>query len=212
MTSIGVYLKKLVKRVEAASVNFWHSFTNRGHSILGFSQSPHDFYPEELTKTVGSIAPFVPSPMDVVRKMIELAELKPGEVLYDLGCGDGRIVLMAAKEFGSRAVGVDLNMMLISEAEKKARELGFSDSIRFIHGNMFDIDLEPADVVTMYLLTSANERLRPKLESELRPCARVVTHDFPLINWRYQSRIDYDGDTGRHVLYLYVWKGHDPGT
>jgi cyclopropane fatty-acyl-phospholipid synthase-like methyltransferase len=148
--------------------------------------------------------------MDVVRKMIELAELKPGEALYDLGCGDGRIVLMAAKEFGAKAVGVDLNKMLISEADGKARELGLDDSARFIQGNMFDVDLEPADVVTMYLLTSANERLRPKLESELRPGARVVTHDFPVINWRYQSRVNYDGETGRHVLFLYICRGNNP--
>ncbi len=210
MTSIGAYIKNLVGQVGAAGVSFWRSFTGWGRSILGFHQSPKDFYPKELTKPAGSIAPFVPSPMDVVRKMIELAELKPGEVLFDLGCGDGRIVLMAAQEFGSRSVGVDLNMMLISEAERKARDLGLSDSVRFIHGDMFDVDLGPADVVTMYLLTSANEKVRPKLESELRTGARVVTHDFPVFNWRYQSRLDYEGKTGRHVLYLYVWRGRDP--
>jgi SAM-dependent methyltransferase len=210
MTSAGAYLKHLLIRVETAGGNFWHSFTSRVRSILGFPQSPRDFYPEYLTKPKGSIAPFVPSPMDVVRKMLNLAELKSGETLYDLGCGDGRIVIMAAREFEAKAVGVDLNRMLISEAEKKARELGLGDSVRFIQGNMFDVDLESADVVTMYLLTSANEKVRPKLESELRPGARVITHDFPLITWRYQSRVNYDGETGRHVLFLYICRGNNP--
>jgi predicted RNA methylase len=147
--------------------------------------------------------------MDVVRKMLELAELKPGEVLFDLGCGDGRIVLVAGKDFGSRAVGVDLNAMLINQARNEAEKLGLGKVVRFIDGDMFDVDLSSADVVTMYLLTSANEKVRPKLESELRIGARVVTHDFPIINWRCRSRLNFEGESGKHVLYLYVWRGDE---
>jgi cyclopropane fatty-acyl-phospholipid synthase-like methyltransferase len=146
--------------------------------------------------------------MDVVKRMLQLAELRPGEALYDLGCGDGRIVLTAAEDFGAKAFGVDLNATLINEARNKAEKLGLGNEAQFIDGDMFDVDLRPADVVTMYLLTSANEKVRPKLESELRPGARVVTHDFPIINWRCQSRTDFEGESGKHTLFLYIW-GND---
>jgi hypothetical protein len=113
---------------------------------------------------------------------------------------------MAAKEFGARSVGVDLNTRLISEAEAKAEKLGLIDVARFIHGNIFDVDLSPADVVTMYLTTSANEKVRPKLENELRPGARVVTHDFPVANWKNERRIKFNEENGTHTIYLYIWK------
>ena len=138
--------------------------------------------------------------------MLECAELRPGEILYDLGSGDGRIVIMAAQEFGARGVGVDLNAHLIAEAEGKARELGLTKSVQFIHGDMFDVNLRQADVVTMYLLTSANEKVRPKLERELRPGARVVTHDFPVANWENGRRIKFNEENGTHTIYLYLWK------
>jgi cyclopropane fatty-acyl-phospholipid synthase-like methyltransferase len=109
-----------------------------------------------------SIAPFVASPIEVVRKMLEYSDLKPGENLVDLGCGDGRVVIMAAEEFGASSVGVDLNKRLVSEARKKAKALGLDERVKIVHGNIFDLDLSQADVVTMYLTTGANEKVRPK--------------------------------------------------
>jgi Methyltransferase domain len=189
-------LRRLMEKIGGVRPRFW-------------SRSPvgDTFYPAEMNKPRESIAPFVPSPRDVVKKMLELADLKPGEVLYDLGSGDGRIVNMSAKEFGSKAVGVDLNGSLIVESINMAAKLGVSDSVQFIRGNVFDVDLSPADVVTMYLLTSSNEKLRLKLESELKRGSRVVTHDFPMVRWKFRRRLDFEGESGRHKLYLYVWDG-----
>jgi len=154
----------------------------------------------------GSIAPFVASPVSVVRKMLEYAELKQDERLYDLGCGDGRIVIMAAQEFGAWGVGVDLNKRLIGEAMKKARSLDLGEAARFIHGNLFEVDLSSADVVTMYLTTGANEKVRPKLEQELRPGARVVTHDFSIPNWREEKNMKFREGYRSHTIYLYKKK------
>jgi cyclopropane fatty-acyl-phospholipid synthase-like methyltransferase len=153
-----------------------------------------------------SIAPFVASPLKVVRKMLEYSGLKPGETLYDLGCGDGRIVIMAAEEFGAHAVGVDINKKLVSEARKKASSLDLDDRLEIIHGNIFDIDLHPADVVTMYLTTGANEKLRPKLERELKSGARVVTHDFSIPGWAQTKDLKFKEGYRSHTIYVYSWK------
>jgi SAM-dependent methyltransferase len=199
-------IKNLIRRLECAGFNIWNPSDDNAPLKPEDLPTFQDFCPQDLTTTLESIAPFVPSPMDVVRRMLELAELRQGEVLYDLGCGDGRIVITAAKEFGSRAVGVDLNAMLINEDRNKAKKLGLGEAAQFIDGDMFDVDLRLADIVTMYLLTSANEKVRPKLESELRIGARVVTHDFPINKWICQRRLDFEGETGKHTLYLYVWR------
>ena len=158
----------------------------------------------ETGRYTESIAPWVPSPPSVVRKMLEFVELKPGETLYDLGCGDGRIVIMAAREFKAKGIGIDLMSRLIDEAVDYAESLGLNESTKFIDGNLFDVDLRLADVVTMYLLTSANEKIRPKLERELRSGARVVTHDFPVPGWQNEKRIVYSEESGTHSLYLYI--------
>ncbi|RLI07939.1 hypothetical protein DRO42_07255 [Candidatus Bathyarchaeota archaeon] len=153
-----------------------------------------------------SIAPYVASPMSVVRKMLEYADLRPGETLYDLGSGDGRIVIMAAQEFGARGVGVDLNPRLVKEARAKVEALGLSDRVRIIHGNLFDVDLSSADVVTMYLTTGANNKVRPKLERELRSGARVVTHDFSIPKWSYAKNLKFRENYRTHTIYLYRWQ------
>ena len=152
-----------------------------------------------------SVAPYVASPMSVVRKMLEYADLMPGETVYDLGCGDGRIVITAAQEFGARGVGVDINPRLVKEARVKAETLGLGDRIRIIHGNLFDVDVSPADVVTMYLTTGANEKVRPKLERELRAGARVVTHDFSIPHWECVKNLKFRENYRSHNIYLYTW-------
>ncbi len=151
-----------------------------------------------------SIAPFVASPLLVVRKMLEFVGLKADEVLYDLGSGDGRIVLMAAQEFGAQGVGVELNRRLYAEAVRKGKEIEQTDRVKFINANMFEVDISTADVVTMYLTTGANEKVKPKLEEELHEGARVVTHDFSIPGWEYEKNLKFKEGYRHHTIYLYV--------
>jgi predicted RNA methylase len=130
------------------------------------------------------IAPFVPSPMVVVRHMLQVAALKPGEVLFDLGAGDGRTVIMAAKTFGARAVGVELREDLAKKALSTINENGLTDKVTIVNGDMFQVDLSAADVVFLYLTTSANEKIKPKMENELKSGVRVVSHDYEIIGWK----------------------------
>jgi len=139
--------------------------------------------------------------------MLVLSELKPGELIYDLGSGDGRIVIMAAQEFGARAVGVELREDLVKQAIEKVSELSLNGRVKIVQNNMFDVDLSPADVVTLYLTTSANEKVKPKLESELRQGARVVCHDYEVLGWK-PHRVDKFCENPRlgypsHTIYLY---------
>ena len=152
--------------------------------------------------------PFVPTPLPVVRKMLELAGAGPGDVLYDLGCGDGRIPIVAVKEFGvSRAVCVELRHDLIVEAQRRAREAGVADRIEFREEDMFETYVGDATVVTLYLLTSVNDALAPKLERELSDGARVVSHEFHITSWRPLLLATIYDDGLSHNLYLYV-KGY----
>jgi len=137
-----------------------------------------------------SLAPFVPSPPQVVEKMLEAAGVKPGETVYDLGCGDGRILITAARKYGARGVCIELSPELAERTARQVRALGLQDRIRVIQGNLLDADLRSADVVTLYLLTSSNERLKPKLESSLRRGARVVSHDFIIPGWEATRSAD----------------------
>jgi len=121
---------------------------------------------------------FVPTPQPVVDAMLELAAVKATDVVYDLGSGDGRIVITAAKKYGARGVGVELDPELVKQAQQNAVTAGVADRVRFVTKDLFATDLKPATVVTLYLLQSLNERLRPKLVRELRPGARVVSHVF----------------------------------
>jgi len=130
------------------------------------------------------IAPFVPSPPQVIRQMLILAELKPMEVFFDLGAGDGRTVIMAAKDFGARAVGVELREDLVKKALSTIYESGLQDRVTIVNGDMFNVDLRSADVVFLYLTTSANEKVKPKLEAELKQGVRVVSHDYEIVGWK----------------------------
>lgn len=139
--------------------------------------------------------------------MLVLSELKPDELVYDLGCGDGRVVIMAAQEFRARAVGVELREDLVKRANEKIVELGLDDRVKILRSDLFKVDLRSADVVTLYLTTSANEKVRPKLESELKYGARVVSHDYEVLDWK-PLKIDKFCENPRlgypsHTLYLY---------
>ena len=129
-------------------------------------------------------APYVTTPYEVVHRMLALADVKKTDVLYDLGCGDGRIVIAAARRFGARGVGIDLSPERIREARETARLAGVSRRVEFRQGDLFDADLAQATVVTLYLLPSVNLELRPKLLKELRPGARVVSYSFDMGDWK----------------------------
>ena len=153
------------------------------------------------------IAPFVATPTPVVRQMLVLAELKQGEMLYDLGSGDGRAVIMAAKDFGAKSVGVELREDLVKRALSNIYELGLETKAQILQNDIFKVDLSPADVVFLYLTTSANEKVKPKLETELKPGARIVSHDYEILGWK-PSRIDNFCENPRlgypsHTLYVY---------
>ncbi len=130
------------------------------------------------------IAPYVPTPFSVARRMLSLIDLKPGELLFDLGCGDGRIVLIAALEFGARAIGVELQERLWLLATSRIERLGIENRVKVLKKNLLDVDLSSADAVTLYLTPIGNQRVEPKLERELRPEARVVSHDYEMLGWK----------------------------
>ncbi len=164
--------------------------------------------PEASRYRQNSLAPYVPSPQVVVERMLEAAGLKPGEMLYDLGCGDGRIPITAAREFKTKGVCVELKEDLAERARQNVKKQGLESAVTVVHGNLLDVDLKTADVVTLYLLTSSNERLRPILEKSLRAGARVISHDFEMHGWR-PDRIETVEATGRtHVIYIYRMPPH----
>jgi cyclopropane fatty-acyl-phospholipid synthase-like methyltransferase len=139
--------------------------------------------------------------------MLQVANLKPSEVLYDLGAGDGRIVILAAQEVGARAVGVELREDLVERARAEIKRLKLEGKVRIVRGNILDIDVSEADVVTLYLTSSGNEKLRPKLERELKQGARVVSHDFKMNNWKPTAI--YNEILG-HTIYAYTIGAHLP--
>jgi SAM-dependent methyltransferase len=149
--------------------------------------------------------PYVPSPPDIVEKMLELAEVTSHDRVYDLGSGDGRIVIIAAQKFGARAVGIELDEKLSEEASAQIAELGLQDRAKIIHGDIFNSDFSLATVVTLYLLTWTNERLRPLLERQLRPGARIVSHDYHVPGWKPEKEVKLMSKNGvPHTLFLYV--------
>lgn len=144
--------------------------------------------------------PYVPTPHEVVRTMLSVADVNKDDVLYDLGCGDGRIVVTAAQHYGVRGTGVDIDPERIRESNENARKAGVADKVRFLEKNLFDVDLSAASVVTLYLLSSVNLDLRPKLFKELKPGTRVVSHDFDMGDWKPDQKIEVDG----HAVYYWV--------
>ncbi len=153
------------------------------------------------------VAPYVPSPPQVIRQMLILAELRPGEVFFDLGAGDGRTVIMAAKDFGARAVGVELREDLVKKALGSVYEQGLQDRVTIVNGDMFSVDLTSADVIFLYLTTSANEKVKPKLEAELKLGVRVVSHDYEIVGWKPVKVENFcENQTlgyPSHTIYLY---------
>lgn len=143
--------------------------------------------------------PYVPTPQTVVDRMLTIANVNKNDVLYDLGSGDGRIVITAAQKYGTRGVGIDINPERIKEANNNARQAGVTDDVEFRQQDLFQTDLSEATVVTLYLLPEVNLRLRPKLLKELKPGTRIVSHAFDMGDWQPERVEQVDGST------IYYW-------
>ena len=143
--------------------------------------------------------PYVPTPMNVVDAMLRMAQVTPNDIVYDLGCGDGRIVIMAAQKYGAHGVGIDLDPRRIADATENAKVARVTDKVKFYVQDVFTADFSDATVVTLYLLPSVNEKLMPKIKA-LRPGTRVVTHAFTFGDaWPYERKEDVEGKT------IYFW-------
>lgn len=136
--------------------------------------------------------PYVPTPWVIVDEMLKLAEIRGSDVVYDLGSGDGRLVIMSAKRFGARGVGVELDSQLVETARIGAKDEGVADRVKFVQGDLFEADIKEASVVMLYLLPGFVTRLVPKLRADLRPGTRIVSHDYPLVPWRPDKELSMD--------------------
>jgi len=150
--------------------------------------------------------PYVPTTQAAVEAMLKLAGVTSDDVVYDLGCGDGRIVITAAKLYGARGVGIDIDPQRIQEARENAKKAGVEQLVRFEENDLFKANIREASVVTLFLLTSVNARLRPKLQNELRVGTRVVSNTFDMGDWKPQKEFTVDtGDEGYFSKKLYLW-------
>ena len=155
--------------------------------------------------------PYVPTPWPIVDELLKLADIGPADLVYDLGSGDGRLVMTAAKRFGARGVGIELQKNLVEQANALARDEGLAGRVNFVQADLFESSFRDASVVTLYLLPKYVTRLVPKFRAELRPGARIVSHDYPLAPWPPDKTLTFDVDekepitgTKRTVLYYYV--------
>ena len=156
------------------------------------------------SKYSSKLAPYVTSPQRVVEKMLEMAAVKSNETVFDLGCGDGRVLFTAVQKYRAKAVGVEIDPKLVESTRAEAQKLSMGNRLRIIQGNLLEADLSEADVVTLYLLTQSNEMLRPRLEKMLHPGARVVSYDYAVPGWKpkWVERVE-DARAHDHLIYLY---------
>ncbi len=162
-------------------------------------------HPSAFGQAGQSLAPYVPTPQEVVDRMLELAEVTADDVVYDLGSGDGRIPITAAKTYGARGVGVDFDPERIAEANANARRAGVTDRVTFILGDAMATDVSDATVVTLYLLSSSNLKLRPILTSQLEAGARIVSHAFSMGDWQADT-VETFNDARGNLRTLYLWR------
>lgn len=164
--------------------------------------------PHAAVGAQGADVPYVPTPWHVVDAMLGMAQVGPDDYLIDLGSGDGRIVITAAKKHGTRGFGVDIDGALVSDAQREARRQGVDDRVAFYTRNLFITDISKATVLTMYLLPRVNLQLRPRLFAELKPGTRIVSHDFDMDNWRPDEKITLpvpDKPYGRPSSDIFLW-------
>jgi len=154
--------------------------------------------PPTLSQTLD--APYVPTPPEIVAEMLRQTRVGRDDVVYDLGSGDGRIVIAAARDFGARGVGIELDAALVQQSRDAAFAAGLGERVTFVWKDIFDVDLSPATVVTIYLFPEVNARLVPKLRRELRPGTRVVSHEYPLGDWPPDRWIQVASTVRTHTL------------
>ena len=159
-----------------------------------------------LVAPAQSLAPYVPSPPDVVDRMLDLAQVTKNDVVYDLGCGDGRIPIAAAKKYGARGVGIDIDPRRIEESKANAKIAGVEQLVEFRLEDVMKADVSPATVVTLYLLTSSNTKLRPMLQKQLRPGARVISHAFSMGPEWPADKVDQFTTVRGDEITLYLWR------
>ena len=181
-----------------------------GLATLGlpaFTGAPVQAQPAPLPGAAAPRAPdvvYVPTPDEVVETMLQVAGVTSKDVLYDLGSGDGRIPITAAKKFGTRGLGIDIDPQRIEEANENLKKAGVGDKVRFIQGDLFQLDLSKATVITLYLLPTLNMKLRPTL-LKLKPGTRIVSHDFDMGDWKPEKTVQVAGKT------VYFWRVPAPG-
>ena len=160
---------------------------------------------QEKKEEIEKLAPYYPTPETIVEKMLQMGGLKAGEKMFDLGSGDGRIVIMAAQRFHADATGIEFDDDLWRQSSEKIKTLGLQKTARIIHGDILKQDFSSADVVTVYLLPVSTEKIRPLLEKQLKKGARLVAHDFGIPGWtaEKEDHIEDDGEGRSHTLYLY---------
>jgi tRNA G37 N-methylase Trm5 len=152
----------------------------------------------------GKIVPYVPTPQEIVDRMLELAQVKAGDVVYDLGSGDGRIVVTAAKKYGVKAIGFEIDPQRIKESHENIKKAGVEHLVEIRLQDIRTVDLSPASVLTMYLLPEVNLMIRPNIWKQMKPGSRIVSHDFDMDDWK-PLKTDYikDGSSWDHTLYLW---------
>jgi len=159
----------------------------------------------ERNDVVLSSVPYVPSPEDVVKRMLELTEVRSGDIVYDLGCGDGRILIAAVESFGAKeAIGYEISEDVYKKALQQVAKVTLQERITIINKDFFEADLSRANVITLYLNNFTNEKLRPKLEKEALPGTRIVSHDFSISNWRPIIQDIFRDEYSIHTIYLYA--------
>jgi precorrin-6B methylase 2 len=162
------------------------------HNLLGWGESDE------------SVAPYVPTPLTVVKSMLEIARAGPGDTLVDLGCGDGRILTMAVEEFNvDKAIGYELNKHLAETTMNNIFRKDLGNKIEVVNSNFMEADLSPATIITLYLTTSGNAKLRPKFIKELKKGTRIISHDFPITEWNISTLDNEAIKIGSHKIFLY---------
>ena len=159
-------------------------------------QGPH------FQKYSQKLAPFVPSPQRVVDRMLDMASPRAGETVFDLGCGDGRVLVTAAQKFNAKGVGIEVDDRLVQRANERISGANLQNQVKIVQGDLLQADLSGADVVVIYLLTGSNELLRPRLEKMLKPGARVVSYSYKIPGWK-PLKVDRTDEQHNHEIYLY---------
>ena len=184
------------RQIALAALLLGAVLTAKGQWLIAFQQP-------NVSDFRHNLAPYVNSPEHAIDRMLQLASLKPGETLYDLGCGDGRILIAAASRYKIKGVGIEISEHLAKAAAEKVKKAGLQNQVKILHADFMKTDLSDANVVTLYLATTANDMLRPNLERYLKPSARVVSYDYPIPGWKAIETSETEGRSSQHTIYLY---------